>query len=145
MVLVEVNSLVIAALSLIPTMVFAFRVERHFTVFWRAAWNLFAIFLSGLSLLLVPAVTERVAIIFDGQLYDLFWILMAYAIVMALFLFKGSDKARNYVKTYFAGSKTTAGILSMVIFAQYFLVNEPLYLISILIGVALLLYFLSRD
>lgn len=46
---VEVNSLIVAILSLIPTTILAIKVEKHFTQFWTAAWNLFAVFVAGLS------------------------------------------------------------------------------------------------
>ena len=48
------DSLVINLIMLIPTMVFALFVEKHYTAFWTGFWNLFALGVTGIAMLLSP-------------------------------------------------------------------------------------------
>ncbi len=41
-------------LMLVPTLIFAIFVERHYTAFWTGFWNFFALFVTGISLLFSP-------------------------------------------------------------------------------------------
>ncbi len=137
----DLNSLTIAVISLIPTLVLAIKVEKHYTGFWTGAWNLFAIFLAGITLILVPATTNRIFVLFDRTPFDLSWLLIFYAIVVALIGFKVDADALRKL----ASSKLTAGILLSTLVAQYFLVSDLGTLASILIGTPVLLWMMDKS
>ena len=137
----DFNSLTIALISLFPTIYLAIKVEKHYTGFWAGAWNLFAIFLAGISLILVPATSNKAFVLFERTPYDLSLLLIFYAVVVALIGFKVDPKAIRKL----ASSKITAGILLSTLIAQYFLVSDLGTLASILIGTPILLWVIERQ
>ncbi len=111
MVMFELNSFFIGLIALVPTVVLAVFVERHYTGFWTAAWNAFAIFLAGISIILVPTVRQPTIPIYGFMLGASLLMglgLIMYSLVVAIIGFK----VETDVLRIFASSKLTGGILS---------------------------------
>jgi hypothetical protein len=117
--LVEFNSLTIGILALLPTLVSAIIVEKHYTKFWIAVWNAFALFLTGMALKVAPATPIPVFIEMGGTI-ELWWVLILYGLG-ALFL---GFKVRSGVLRTMCGSKVTSGFLVTALVLQYFAIHD---------------------
>jgi hypothetical protein len=117
--MVEFNSFTIGILALAPTLVFAIKVEKHYTAFWIAAWNAFALFLAGLTLKIAPATSLPVFIQINGT-FEVWWMLILYAIIVAYIGFKVSAQVLRFL----CSSKIASGLLVVTLALQHFAIHD---------------------
>jgi hypothetical protein len=117
--MVEFNSFTIGILVLIPTLVSAIKIEKHYTGFWIASWNAFALFVTGLALKIAPATALPVYIQINGTI-ELWWILILYALAAAFIGFRVSAKALRFL----CSSKVTSGFLVVALVLQHFAIHD---------------------
>ena len=115
MVLVDINSFIVNFVAIIPTAVIAVKVERHYTQFWTAFWNMFALIATGISMILAPAGGYLPTVEITGNNVPIYFFLFGYAILAMFFGFKyEADILRQL-----GSSKITASLLILSLLAQY--------------------------
>lgn len=127
MVLVDINSFIVNFIAIIPTVVFAVKVERHYTQFWTAFWNMFALIATGLSMILVPAGGYLPIVDITGNNVSLSLFLFGYAIITIFFGFKHEADILRQL----GSSKITASLLILSLLAQYQKITNGISLLLI--------------
>ena len=127
MVTIEISSLIVSIGILLPIVVFAVVVERRFTRFWTAFWNLISLLVVGLSLLFIPVNNSVPLLQFDSIQIPLWLIPLPFA---GLALIIGFNR-RNEVIRRMGSSILTASVISPIIVAQIFMITQPIALLII--------------
>ena len=108
------DSLVINLIMLIPTMVFALFVEKHYTAFWTGFWNLFALGVTGIAMLLSPPLKFSMSIEIG---------MWRFLPLILIFVGFGMMAFSYYLESALAGilgsSHITASLLSATYLFQY--------------------------
>ena len=114
------NGFVINLISIIPTAWLAIKVEKHYTQFWTAMWNMFALAATGLSMLIVPYNNYAPFVTINNVNVPFQWIFLPYALIVA---YIGIYHEANALR-YLGGSKITTSFLLVGLFAQFLKITD---------------------
>lgn len=130
MVIMDINNFIVSIAALVPTIVLAIFVERHYTSFWFAVWNAVALITAGLAAWLIPITFFPLQIQIQSYFVPLWIILVAYGSIILVIGFKIHENTLRE----FASSKLTAAILLMSIVAHQFWLTNGLVLLGLVVG-----------
>jgi cation transport ATPase len=137
---VLINSLIVAFLALAYRTIFAVVREKHYVKFHNAEANMILIFVTGLSLLLTPWENQKVIVDLNGQIYDLWLLMVVYSVAIIALARRVSRKFYDA----FANTKLTMGVLVMSIVAQYIHIMDAWQLFFIILGTWFILAMVSK-
>jgi len=106
------EAVTINLIMLIPTVVIAIFVEKYYTAFWTGFWNLFALGVTGISLLISPPL--------HVPLYDSFWSFLPWGLVIVGFFMIVISFFFAPIARFVGSSHITASVLSATYLVQHF-------------------------
>ncbi|MBI3412801.1 MAG: hypothetical protein HY051_01830 [Candidatus Aenigmarchaeota archaeon] len=106
-----IDSLAINLIALIPTIIFAIFVEKYYTSFWTGIWNFFALFVTGVSMFIIPIAHPPINSLWSFLPISL--IILSF-VMIALSIFLVRDIARIV-----GSSQITASLLLATYIFQY--------------------------
>lgn len=120
-----IDSLAINLIMLVPTAVFAIVVEKHYTAFWTGFWNFFALFVTGVTILISPYYILPPTVALMGWNW-LPWLLILSGVVMMLL----SYFVLPFLARIIGSSHITTSILLATYLFQY-TINPNIFWISL--------------
>lgn len=125
MVSVEITSLIVSIGTLIPIIVFAIFVEKHYTKFWVGVWNLVTLVVIGLSILIIPIGNSIPNIHIDSYIIPLWVIPLPFAAISLIIGFKHHSNILRKL----GSSILTASVIIPLIIVQALSITEPITLL----------------
>jgi len=137
---VEITSLIVSIGTLIPIIVFAIFVEKHYTKFWVGVWNLVTLVVIGLSILIIPIGNSVPNIHIDSYAIPLWVIPLPFAAILLVIGFKHNSNTIRQL----GSSILTASVIVPLIIAQALSVTEPIILL-ILGAITYVILYVTRE
>lgn len=140
MVSIEITSLIVSIGTLIPIIIFAIFVEKHYTKFWVGVWNLVTLIVIGLSILIIPIGNSVPNIHIDSYAIPLWVVPLPFAAISLVIGFKHHSNTIRQL----GSSILTASVIVPLIIVQALSISEPVTML-ILGGITYVTLYVTRE